>query len=101
VSKFLGQQFIISCQIRALSLSSNREGRITFDDVLLELGSLPAPPQRGAVDDAIEKWSTVGAFTSLERARDADELGFEGVPRGVIAPDYARADVRLHSLRPA
>src|SRR5215472_6095652 len=80
LSKHLGQQFVISGQVRAPS-SAHREGRITFYDVLLELGSLAAPPQRGAVDDAIEKGSAVGAFASLERARDAHKLAFESVAR--------------------
>src|SRR5258707_7768007 len=54
---------------------SDRQSRISLDDLAAQDGLLPRLPERRAVDDPITERTAVGALGTLDRARDAHELG--------------------------
>src|SRR6478736_5613727 len=59
---------------------SDRQSRISLDDLAAQDGLLPRLPERRAVDDPITERTSVGALGTLDRPRDAHELGAHLVP---------------------
>src|SRR6185503_9350262 len=54
---------------------SDRQSRISLDDLAAQDGLLARLPERRAVDDPITERTAVGALGTPDRARDAHELG--------------------------